>query len=90
MEGGTRSPNWPGVDAALRGEHHLVAPALETASEQSLACSAAIPVGGVEEGHADVERTSNGLDRVVFVDAAHPKVPKQILETSRSVFPILV
>ena len=56
--------------AELRREHDPVAPALEHLPEQRLAAAAvAVDVGGVEQGHADVERGVDDGARAFFVHA---------------------
>src|SRR5262249_16203747 len=53
-----------------------VAPTGEGLPEDAFAVPAAVGVGGVEEGHAQVQAALNGTDRLGVIDAAitHPAV----------------
>ncbi len=56
--------------AELGRQHHPVPPARERAPDDPLAVSRAVDIGGVEEGHAEVERAADRADRLVVVHRA--------------------
>src|SRR3712207_9387887 len=49
----------------LGGQLHLVAPSGDRLADQLLVVPVAVDVGGVEEGHAEVERTVRSEERRV-------------------------
>ena len=56
--------------AELGGEDHALAPPRERAPHELLVAPHAVHVGGIEEGHAEVERAMDGRDRFRFVAPA--------------------
>ncbi len=63
-------PHAPRRMAELGGDHGLLAPSLERRAEHLLALSAAVDVGGVEEGDPLLERRVHDARRARCVDAA--------------------
>ena len=63
------APSAAAHDAELGGEDDAVALALEGAADQLLVGTAAVHVGGVEEGDAELERVVDGRDRFRFAAA---------------------
>src|ERR1700722_18318137 len=57
-------------DAELRGHHHLVSSALDGPTHQFLAVEWSIDLGGVDVGDAQFERSVDGADRLVVVEAS--------------------
>ena len=53
----------------LRGQHDLVAPALDRPSDELLIRVGSVHLGGVDEGHAEVERPVDGADGLRVVRA---------------------
>ena len=56
--------------AELRGQHHLVAAALERLADEFLVGVRAVDLGGVDERDAEVERAVDGADRLRVVGPA--------------------
>jgi hypothetical protein len=56
--------------AELGGEHHLVAPVGDGAAHQLLVMADAVHVGGVEEGHAELDGAVDRGDGLALVAAA--------------------
>ena len=64
------------ADRELAGELQLVAASLDRAAQELLVVPRPVHVGGVEEGHADVERAADRRGRLVLVrgsvELGHP------------------
>ena len=64
------------ADGELGGELHLVAAAVDGAAHELLVVARPVHVGGVEEGHAQVERATDRRGRLVLVggsvELGHP------------------
>ena len=74
----------------LRGEDHLVAPALQRAADDLLGLAVGVHVGRVHEVDAAVDRRVDGGDAVVDVGVPHAPnimVPRQCVLTFRPVPP---
>ena len=60
------------VEAELGGDHDLVAERRERLADQLLVLERAIDLGGVEEGHAALDRGADQRDAVVRFDSWSP------------------
>ena len=61
-------PAWE-IEPELRGEHDLVAAALDGPADELLVGVRAVDLGGVDEGDAEVEGAVDGADRLGVVAA---------------------
>ena len=79
-----------GDQPELRGQHHLVAAALQRPADQFLVDVRAVDLGGVDERDAQFERPVDGPDGFVVVAARAgvavdmPIAPRPIRDTARS------
>ena len=62
---------WTPHDAALGGHDRALAMANKGAAYQLFIDMRAVDIGGVEQGHANVERMMNDLDRHLIVTGAY-------------------
>src|SRR4029079_11583251 len=62
-----RKPVRPAEDAALGGELRVAAAFADRAADEPLVRPGAVHRGGVEKGHADVERAMDRADRFLVV-----------------------
>ena len=58
-----------GDETELGGQHYLVAAALECPADEFLVDVRAVDLGGVDQGHAEIERPVDGADRFGVVAA---------------------
>jgi hypothetical protein len=58
---------WPALVAELGGQHHLLPAPGDRAAEQPLVGERPVHVGGVQEGHPDIQRPADGRDRLLVV-----------------------
>lgn len=61
-------PHRASVDAELRGDCDLVTNRGQSAADQLLVGAGGVPLGGVEEGAAEIERLAHQLDRLALAD----------------------
>src|SRR6266851_3506311 len=54
-------------DPEFRGDHHLIAPAFDRATDQLLVLKRTVRIGGVEECNSQLDRAFDGGDRFGFV-----------------------
>ena len=58
-----------GDHAELGGQHHLVAPSADGPADELLVGERAVDLGGVDQGHPEVERSVDGADGLGVVGA---------------------
>lgn len=77
-----------GGEPELGGDHHLVTKRRHRAAEEFLPLSPAVHLGGVEESHAEIVRTTDRCDRFGVVAGSVPAQPSS--QRSSAYFPLRI